>query len=273
MGMSASQARMLSLTARMSDLELQAQSISNSKIRLADQAEGASREYCDALDKQKLTVFSGVDQNGNSTYLDATANNLTSYNAAVLDHQRFIKDSAGRVLVSSAIGTAYDGANGSLATFLTNCEVITDPNAPNYDAAKVTHYTNIFNEIGESGGYNAPGDNNMNSSEWLQAQVSAGNVFLAKWDDVGGTEGTGDFVDVSWTSGDSSIQEKDDKTGIARAEAGYETTMASIESKDKRFDLQLKGIDTEHNAIQTEIESVKKVIDKNIERSFKTFNG
>ena len=56
MGLSASQARLLSLTARLSDLELRAQTISNAKIRLSDQSEGASRKYSDALDKQTLKI-------------------------------------------------------------------------------------------------------------------------------------------------------------------------------------------------------------------------
>jgi len=59
----------------------------------------------------------------------------------------------------------------------------------------------------------------------------------------------------------------------AKAEATYESTMASIQTKDKRFDLQLKQIDTEHSATQTEVDSVKKVIDKNTERSFKMFSA
>lgn len=271
MGMSASQARMLSLTSRLSDLELSAQSISNSKIRLADQAEAASREYSEALDKQKLTAFSGVDNNGNSSYVDASVYNLTTFGAiSSTDRQRFVKDQAGRVLVMDNVGAAYNDAAGNLAAFL--AIVANNPADPDH-AARVTYYTNVFNEIHESNGYNAVGDNNMMSSEWLQAQVSAGNLFLVEWDDIAGPLGTGDFVDVSWTSGDPSIQEKDDKTELARAEAEYETTMASIQAKDKRFDLQLKEIDTEHTAIQTEIDSVKKVIDKNIDRSFKVFNA
>lgn len=274
MGMSASQARMLSLTSRLSDLELTAQSISNSKIRLADQSEAASKEYSEALDKQKLTAFSGVDNNSNRTYVDANVYNLTGFHIlSDMDKQRFVKDQAGRVLVMDNVGAAYDDAAGNLAAFL--AMVVNNPAAPDY-AARIEHYTNVFNEIQESGGYNPIGDNNMMNSEWLQAQIEAGNLFLVVYDKQAydeENERLGDFVDVSWTSGDPSLQEKDDKTELARAEAKYETTMASIQAKDKRFDLQLKEIDTEHKAIETEIDSVKKVIDKNIDRSFKVFNA
>ena len=36
--------------------------------------------------------------------------------------------------------------------------------------------------------------------------------------------------------------------------------------------MELKNIDTEHNSLQQEYDSVKSVIDKNIERSFKIYS-
>ena len=58
----------------------------------------------------------------------------------------------------------------------------------------------------------------------------------------------------------------------------YEQAVQEINSKieitqvqDKNLELRLKQLDTEHNAIQTEIDAVKKVIEKNTESSFKTF--
>ena len=58
----------------------------------------------------------------------------------------------------------------------------------------------------------------------------------------------------------------------------YEQEMANINAKtsivqaqDRTLELKLKQLDTEHNAVQTEIESVKAVCKKNVEDSFKTF--
>lgn len=360
--MSASQARMLSLTSRMSDLEFQAQSISNSKIRLADQSEEASRAYSNALDKQKMTVYSGLS-GGTASYIDANAYNLTTYGkVSNTDKQRFIEDAAGKVLVLPAVVTAYDtsidthslsyalknlvdsssyyghpngtdtgfssvtdylnaklgystidefeaiypDATDAQKTFAKN-EITYNTNAytgkeqflnsqgytsatadvqqndPDYatnsgghvytnDLGATDYYNNLFDQI-ESKGYSPISEDNMKSSEWLQDQITMGNVFLYEYNKTGGADGLGAFENVSWTSGDASLQEKTDTTLTAKAEAEYETTMASIQAKDKRFDLQLKQIDTEHTAIQTELDSVKKVIDKNIERGFKTFNG
>jgi hypothetical protein len=46
-----------------------------------------------------------------------------------------------------------------------------------------------------------------------------------------------------------------------------------IQAQDKDLELRLKQLDTEENAISTEMEAVKKVISKNVESSFKTFNA
>ena len=58
----------------------------------------------------------------------------------------------------------------------------------------------------------------------------------------------------------------------------YEQEMANINAKtsivhaqDRSLELKLKQLDTEHNAVQTEIEAVKGVCKKNVEDSFKTF--
>lgn len=60
----------------------------------------------------------------------------------------------------------------------------------------------------------------------------------------------------------------------------YEQDMQAINAKieviqgqDKDLELRLKQLDTEENAISTELEAVKKVISKNVESSFKTFNA
>lgn len=44
---------------------------------------------------------------------------------------------------------------------------------------------------------------------------------------------------------------------------------SDLQSKDKYFEMLSKQMDTQHQAVQTEMESVQKVISKNIESSFK----
>ncbi|MDX2085827.1 MAG: hypothetical protein SFZ03_10625 [Candidatus Melainabacteria bacterium] len=47
--------------------------------------------------------------------------------------------------------------------------------------------------------------------------------------------------------------------------------ISALQSVDKSLELQLRRVDTQHEALQTEIDAVKKVIGKNIDLSFKTF--
>ncbi len=49
------------------------------------------------------------------------------------------------------------------------------------------------------------------------------------------------------------------------------TRTAIIQQQDKTLELNLKQLDTEEKALQTELDAVKKVIDKNVENTFKTF--
>ena len=47
--------------------------------------------------------------------------------------------------------------------------------------------------------------------------------------------------------------------------------LQAIQEVDKRLEMLLKRVDTQREAVQTEIQAVDKVLDKNIEYSFKTF--
>lgn len=46
-----------------------------------------------------------------------------------------------------------------------------------------------------------------------------------------------------------------------------------IQEEDRTLELRLKQLDTEQSALQTEMEAVAKVIDKNVESTFKTFSS
>jgi len=46
--------------------------------------------------------------------------------------------------------------------------------------------------------------------------------------------------------------------------------MAQVQAIDKALELRTRDLDTQHKEVETEYDAVKKVIDKNIEVSFKT---
>lgn len=64
---------------------------------------------------------------------------------------------------------------------------------------------------------------------------------------------------------------KAEKAIYEKAVADIDAKTTIIQQQDKTLELHLDQLDTEQQAIQTEMDAVKKVIDKNIEETFKTF--
>ena len=56
-----------------------------------------------------------------------------------------------------------------------------------------------------------------------------------------------------------------------KAVADLNAQTESLQEEDKVLELRLNQIDTEQNELNTELEAVKQVLDKNIENTFKTF--
>ena len=73
------------------------------------------------------------------------------------------------------------------------------------------------------------------------------------------------------TLGGGAISEKYDKTDDAAAEAEFKATQTKIQKLDKKLELRLEQLETQRSAITTEMESIEKVIQDNVEQSFKTF--
>ena len=120
-------------------------------------------------------------------------------------------------------------------------------------------------------------DGLMNSAEWLQYSLEHGSIMLEKVEFTDPTkEGTG-LEDSTWrptiyTSALDISEETNEKTK-AKAEAEYENAQKVIEAKGKNYDNILSLLDTEHDALQSEYDSVKSVIDKNVDRTLKMYSA
>ncbi len=108
MGLSASQAKLLSITARISSNELRAQDITRAKTRLTDETDAVHKKYTAALDNKQLTYLK-YDEDGNQKYVNLTGHELTSY--APLKNQYGLINSAGQILVSEKDGANYQDSN------------------------------------------------------------------------------------------------------------------------------------------------------------------
>ena len=78
------------------------------------------------------------------------------------------------------------------------------------------------------------------------------------------------YQEYDWTTSTFILDELDTSNDGA-AVATYDVESAEAQAKDKTLELKLKNLENEHKAVETEIESVQKVITKNIEGSFKIF--
>ena len=140
-----------------------------------------------------------------------------------------------------------------------------DKNNPDENAeAKAQWYTNIFNKMNEDG-YQEISAELAKSADWIQYAFESGLLSMIQVDDES------QWVSTMY-SNCSDITEDTIDLLITQAEAEYTRETNKIQAKDKLYDLELKDIDTEHEALQTEYDSIKSALDKNVERHFKYFS-
>ena len=153
MGLSASQAKLLSITSRISDNELRSQTITSAKMALANQSTAASKDYVNALNTTKLT-YSTYDLNGNKAYVNLTGSQLSQY--APLKNQYALINNKGQVLVSETDAKNYDDS-ADMEEFLAKygiektdsgkTQTVTNPEyQPAYEKWKAAHDEWIKNE-------------------------------------------------------------------------------------------------------------------------------
>ena len=110
MGMSASQARLLTITARIHDVEHQAQSIQNAKIQLSTESDRVYDEYVAALDSTTLTLRAIDPTSGNTSTVTASFRNLCSRSRSLAANgdNYALRDKHGKLIVEEDILEAWE---------------------------------------------------------------------------------------------------------------------------------------------------------------------
>ncbi len=232
MGLAASQARLLLLTARKSDLEYRAQQITNTEMILAMQTEQIAREYSLKISNQ--AVF----------YQDPSGEQLST----CLSASTLLAMGAGNYKIQERSGDDkwYDWVAGGGFRNKKTGEIITQEE---YDTLPEN----------ETGNYE-PVKEDYSKLELIEGlQNGTLKIVNAAGEDVT-LSGNNNFYTGYYTDDD------------AAAEAEYQTKTASIQVKEKRLQNELNQIETQQKACDQEIDSVKKIIEKNIERTFKVFS-
>ena len=237
MGLAASQSRLLLLTARKSDLEYRAQMICQRKIMLAMQTEDLARGYSTALSNRKLMfTYTNNSNEGETINETLTYAGLTSTaNANFIGNFRIVKQNG--VVVVPNEGSLPQGSQRRPDGLYVS------PQGEVYDVDR-----NILNTVAFQNGLR---------SGFLLIQKDAGTD-CADWK-------------TQSISGLSCVRDVLNTEDDPMAEAEYQSNTLVIQNQDKMMDLELKQVETQQKACENEIDSVKKIIDKSIERGFKTF--
>ena len=120
MGLAASQARLLSLTARQHTVEGRAQYLQAQKLRLANESDRVYENYVNALDATSLQTKT-YDSKGKVHWVEGSVNNLMRYDAddKSLGNVYYVQDiNDGKLYMPQTITNAYDKSGNDMFNFL-----------------------------------------------------------------------------------------------------------------------------------------------------------
>lgn len=223
MGLSASQARYLCLTARKNNVEYQIQQITQQKLALTNLLDDEALLWSNGMNTQHLYYSQGGSGSA-SVDLPRLSYQIVTGNVDEGGLNLSVRDSYGRTVVPELPDPMPEGKT-----------------AADYAIEPYCYQADYF-------------ENNLKTGNW----------FIQKYDEQG------NLVDLP-IGGANFIYEGIDEGDYAVGNAEYEEKVARLQRIDKRFDTQIQQLSTEQKAIETEMDSIKKVIDKNIEETFKTF--
>jgi len=266
MGLASSQARILLLTARKSDLEYRAQAISQRKMNIAMQTQQLATDYSTAMSNRRMKFIYYADgQSGKTFEEDLSYAGLMSENAQSAG-DFLIKTTSGRYLVTGDTKsknnngyTEYEENLYKVAKKLAEADgsikkyYVTQKDANGNDQTYINRGALMAAYVNQTE-YVAGASNNS----FFQSALRNGSFYLyqaTNQQEVEQKDGskvtTCDYECVSW-SGLSSINDAYDTSDDAAAEADYEAKSLVLSNQDKMLDLELQQIETQHKAIETE---------------------
>lgn len=139
---------------------------------------------------------------------------------------------------------------------------------------KFEYYANLFEGIQNSGGCISVthfSEEFSNDNDWFNSVINSGKAILCIYNKNGSKKGW-EETSVATSTNENYLKEGQDDIKIKKAEAKYEHELNQIKRKDADFDKDLNKLETERNALNKEMESVKKVESDNIDRTFKIFS-
>ena len=297
MGLAASQGRYLALTARMSDLIYEGQQIAQQRLNLATETEIIANKYNEAMGNTKIEVIM-LNGRGEDVKYDITYDLITGDESEFQGLGYRLVDKNGNVVIPNEGKKDYSSAtvmmtekdeNGEdieVPTSFTNMEDLLNAayTGEDKDQLKDISFTELKQKYSNDSNFKAlfnkplyfaqsekyTVDENVKDSKYLQDMLLKGEYLMQRKSNL--KEKDGKWENFEWQS-NTNIRETYDTSDDAAAESEYEAAMREINRRDKVLELRLEQVQTQESAIEKEIESVKNIIGKNIEDSFKTFSG
>ncbi|MBQ9246404.1 hypothetical protein IJ182_09080 [bacterium] len=301
MGLAASQGRYLCLTARNNDLVYEGQQISQQRVALAEKTQEVAQKYSDAMNKktmQATVLIDGQNVQQQLTYdllinrdtFSGLGMRIVDTNGDVVVPGEFVeikKEEANKEATSKRMYSAEDFISAYMsdideATRLEIGSSITKASEYFMNTYKNSHpdttvglttvaanSSNNYNGLVKDGEHTLT-DENCLDPEYIQKMLNSGEWLLEQGQLKNAETNEYSYNSFVWQGSNNIIEVYDEKAAAA-AEAEYEADMADLNKRDKVLELRLEQVETEQGAVEKELESVKQVIDKNIEDSFKTF--
>ena len=199
MGMAASQARLLSLTSRLHDIEYQAQAIEAQKVALATQEDEVYQEYCDALDATKYQV-AFKNEDGTKRFVDATFSSLCSFNDEERFKQYALKDNkTGNIIVTREAAENFEEFSNDKYAFA--WAMLGFANNFNWEESGTT-----ARESGQSVGIGSCNDITNPNLNYTKEEDGSYSLYMTECEDM---------VFAKHYGEDSKLKEKYDKIGEA----------------------------------------------------------
>jgi len=196
-----------------------------------------------------------VNKDENNHYYSEDSNSGKGYDVTIAN----TKDSCGIKLDNDT--TTLGGVISDAASVLAGDTVATASTSSDKQT-EVDYYTEMFYAIQDKGWTK---NANVTNQSYLQNQMMNGSLVIEQLKEPG------TFSDLASSDPSSPLQNVRDTDGVAIEESKYTAAKDELDSKESVLDINIKNLDTERSELDTEIDSVKGVITKNIERSFKMF--
>lgn len=261
--------------------------------------------FSDASSVSGSSTLESIEENAGSSPTTYTVTikrqeNVPQYGALANQEVSVIKNSETEYSINLSNGTQFTLNGPVTGISQTLCDEFNKTGAASYQNEAGDTYYKFTNPTNKATYYiNAsktgfdPTDTSTQDVDFFTTMTAQQNTYQTVNNATLGKSEDGLYTSLYWTD-DSGTHNYALSPSSEYDEAGYDAAMnqynyekmmyekevedinaktEELQETDRTLELRLKQLDTEQEALQTELESVKKVIDKNIENVFKTFQS